>query len=132
MPLHNDRAPTLIEREILLDATAKFDLRSELPLSVLAAEMVALGIPTFERAEQIALMHFQPGGPPPVDVSAKPSLAFLIQRYASRLTTPELLMLIQKHHPAITIPEIVAELEQQAESNFAEAAALEAEAARQR
>jgi hypothetical protein len=98
-----------------------------LPVDDLVAQLVALGVPTPERAMQIIEAHFLPGGLAPIEERGKPSIAFLIQKHASTLPTPELLALILKHHPGASLDEIESALRAQAAANFAEADALEAE-----
>jgi hypothetical protein len=82
--LHSeDYAPTRIERELFERAWSKlWTGEAGLPQSVLAAELVRLGVPTVERAIIIIEAHLAPGGPPPLDEAGKPSLTWLIQRHA--------------------------------------------------
>ena len=124
-----DQVPTRVERELFARAFEKLWKDDVLPLDVIAAELVELGVPTLGRARDIAMAHFAPGGLPPLQEDGKPSLAWLILKHSSDLTTAELFSLILKHHPAVAIEEIAAELRRQAESNEAEAAALERELA---
>lgn len=125
-PLHDDDLPpTAIERRIFDDAMIRLCEVAVLPLSVIAAEMVALGITTTERAKLVAAAHFAPGGCPPFDDGTDAQrLCWLIQRHSSSLSTPTLLRLIREKLPAVTVRQIRAELERQADVNLAEADAL--------
>jgi hypothetical protein len=127
-----DHAPTRTERELFDRALDKLMVAHPdgLPHRVLAAELVALGVPTVERAKQIIDAHFAPGGLPPLDEGGVPSVQWLIQKHSTDMETMELLALIQKHHPSITVPEIVAELRKQAADAQAEADALQGYARR--
>jgi hypothetical protein len=123
----DDNAPTRIERELFEAAFAEPMPQhpTGLPMRLLAEQMVALGVPTIARAQQVIDAAFAPGGFPPLDVGGKPSLQYLIQKHWEDMETMELLALIQKHHPAITIDEVIAELMRQGEQANAEAAALQ-------
>ena len=128
VPLHgSDYAPTRLERELFERVWAKCQSTGEpIPMTALAAELVALGVPTIDRATDVVAAHFAPGGLPPLDQAGKPSLAWLVQKHASSMAPDELLALILRHHPETTIPDIVAELKRQAALDNAEADALAA------
>ena len=125
-PLHGaDYPPTAIERELFDAAMVRLSGVDALPQSRLAAELVALGVPTMDRAVLIIEAHFAPGGCPPFDDGSDAQrLCWLIQRHQSSLSTQELLALITRKLPAVTVDQIVAELERQAEADASEADAL--------
>jgi antirestriction protein ArdC len=122
-PLHGeDHAPTRIERELYKRAWAKLmppDPLDGVPQHVIAAEMVALGVPTLERAERVINAHDAPGGLPPYE-GGVPSVRWLIYQH-----TVELEALIRRHHPSITITELIYAFEQQALAASAKATEFE-------
>ena len=128
VPLHGpDAAPTAWERHAFEQAWDKLDNGEPIAMSDLAGELVRLGVPTTERATLVIEAHFFAGGLPPLDIGGKPSLRWLIQRYASIITDSKALAdKIWSYHPEATIPEIIAELQRQAAENEAEADALRA------
>jgi hypothetical protein len=112
--LHSaDQPPTRKEREIYQHAQTTVPKAADHSWAVddFLAEMVTLGVPTLERAEEIWLAYQLPGGPPPIGSSNKPTLAYLIGTYLGKLTPPELMAKIRKYFPGISFDEVLAEVD---------------------
>jgi len=107
---------TRIERELVQRVLADFS--SPAPLSAIAAELVAMGISTVERAALLVQMNFAAGGLP------ETKLGMLIAQHASEMDTASLVALIDRHVPGATIEQVRSELVRQAEAAKAEARGL--------
>lgn len=127
VPLHGeDQPPTRIERKLFKAACEKLEVGERVvPVKDLADELVRLGIPTVERAEQIIEAHFAPGGLLPVEKGGKPSLSWLVAKHMDTMSPPEFLARVKRYYPSITITEIIAAAEAHSARIMAEADALQ-------
>jgi hypothetical protein len=128
--LHDeDRVPTPLERELFTRAFDELTRNgtARIPSKHLVDKLVALGIPTAERAMEVIEAHTALGGGlPPLQEGGKPSLSWLVRKHWEK-SPDELIARIRKYYPAVEVGEIIAELRKQAAAAQAEAAAMEAE-----